>query len=574
MKKNSWIPVLFLTACYLLPLIFRPLFSPEEFRYAELAREMLVRGDLITPKLLDMRYFEAMPMSCWITAGSFKLFGQNAFALRLIPLLGSLGCAFLLWLWCRKRQFSSETGLTAALLYLGGSMTWFLGTFAVPDALFAMWTTAVTVSFAIALESGKLQEKLFFLAAAGIALGCGFLTKGVAAFALTLLPLIVYLLWQKRWKELLFCPWLPLLLALAVIAPWAMAIHKAEPDFWHHFGLIELSQRGAALVSGANAATFWLLLPFFFIGLFPAAFPVLSAMPHMRKNSWSDIRNAPEGRFAFVSLLLSLVVLTVFCGNQPSCVLPCFAPAAMLGALIMEKTDTERTPAALRRLTTVSSVLFIIIGSLILLAELFYLLWGTGFVPVLPLKIAVWTPFLTTAALGMIISGTIFFIYRRAKLPEPGSYFLLYGVVMLICVWFLPGFTAYYRMPEYELLEIASQLSAEKVDRPRIITYPKLMYSAAWCFKDSSVQLINSPGEMEYGHKNAVARGERPLVLNYNDVKQKLDDPKRKEGILIILLKEHIEHFNQHLPAGKQFTTAGDICAFHYPAQQEGKEKQ
>ena len=81
MKKNSWVAEE--EKDLLNQLIFRPLFSPEEFRYAELAREMLVRGDLITPKLLDMRYFEAMPMSCWITAGSFKLFGQNAFAVVL-----------------------------------------------------------------------------------------------------------------------------------------------------------------------------------------------------------------------------------------------------------------------------------------------------------------------------------------------------------------------------------------------------------------------------------------------------------------------------------------------------------
>ena len=573
MKKNIWMLVLFLVAMYLLPVIFRPLMSPDEFRYAEIPREMLVHNDFVTPKLLNMRYFEKTPLGYWLTAGSFKLFGQNAFALRLIPVLGALGGALLLGWWCRRRKYSAETALTAAFLYLGGSMTWLLGNFATLDSLFAMWTTAVTVCFALAMESRGFKEKIGYLATAGIALGCGFLTKGFLAYALPGISVFFYLLWQRRWKDFILLPWIPLIVSFLVIAPWALAIHKAEPDFWYYYVVCENLQRVTTGVTTQSAASFWLLIPFLFIGLFPAVFPVLSAMPHMGKNSWSELREAPETRFALVSLLFPLALLSIFSGKLPTYVLPCLAPAAMLGALIMDKTDTERTPASLRRLTTVSAVLFIIIGSLVLLAGLFYLLWGTGFIPSLPLKIAVWAPFLTTAALGMVISGTIFFIYRKSKLPEPGSYFMLYGVTMLICVCFLPGFTAYYKMPEYELLDIASQLSAEKVSRPRIITYSKLMHSVAWCFKDCTVQVINTPGEMEYGHKTAVARGERPLVLNYDEVKQKLDDPGRKEGLLIILLKEHIEHFNQHLPAGKQFTTAGEICAFHYPVKEKGKKQ-
>lgn len=42
-----------------------PLMDPDEGRYAEIAREMLERGDLITPTLNYVPYFEKPPLLYW-----------------------------------------------------------------------------------------------------------------------------------------------------------------------------------------------------------------------------------------------------------------------------------------------------------------------------------------------------------------------------------------------------------------------------------------------------------------------------------------------------------------------------
>jgi len=60
-----------------------PLIDPDEGRYAEIAREMLERGDLITPTLNYVVYFEKPPLLYWANAASMKLFGLNEFAARL-----------------------------------------------------------------------------------------------------------------------------------------------------------------------------------------------------------------------------------------------------------------------------------------------------------------------------------------------------------------------------------------------------------------------------------------------------------------------------------------------------------
>src|SRR5512138_226349 len=59
-----------------------PLIDPDEGRYAEIPREMLERGDFITPYLNYVKYFEKPPLHYWLNAISFGIFGENEFAAR------------------------------------------------------------------------------------------------------------------------------------------------------------------------------------------------------------------------------------------------------------------------------------------------------------------------------------------------------------------------------------------------------------------------------------------------------------------------------------------------------------
>ena len=77
----------------------------------------------------------------------------------------------------------------------------------------------------------------------GFACGIGFLTKGFLAFALPLLVIVPFMIWENRWKELFSCCWLPLGAALLTVMPWSLAGYLQAPDYWHYFFWVEHIKR-------------------------------------------------------------------------------------------------------------------------------------------------------------------------------------------------------------------------------------------------------------------------------------------------------------------------------------------
>src|ERR1700688_2640017 len=113
-----------LALLWFLPLNAPHLFDPDEGRYAEIPREMVVSGDWVTPRLDAIKYFEKPGLQYWATATAFTMFGQHPWSARLWPALcGYLG--LLLTFALARALFDQRTALLAvliqasALLYLG-----------------------------------------------------------------------------------------------------------------------------------------------------------------------------------------------------------------------------------------------------------------------------------------------------------------------------------------------------------------------------------------------------------------------------------------------------------------------
>lgn len=75
-----------------------PLVGPDEPRYAQVAREMFLRGDWVTPTLGAANWFEKPALLYWLQITAYKIFGVNEFAARFGSALFGLGTIFCLWI--------------------------------------------------------------------------------------------------------------------------------------------------------------------------------------------------------------------------------------------------------------------------------------------------------------------------------------------------------------------------------------------------------------------------------------------------------------------------------------------
>src|SRR5262245_23723920 len=77
---NSYIHVAALFAVSTLLFFGRlgcPLQEPEEPRYAEIARQMLEKGNLVVPVLHGLPYYDKPPLLYWLIMGCYALFGVH-----------------------------------------------------------------------------------------------------------------------------------------------------------------------------------------------------------------------------------------------------------------------------------------------------------------------------------------------------------------------------------------------------------------------------------------------------------------------------------------------------------------
>src|SRR5258708_1674818 len=68
------------------------LFEPDEGRYAEIPREMLVRGEWVVPYLEGQPYLDKPPLLYWLVMASYRLFGVHDWSARIVPALAVHGC--------------------------------------------------------------------------------------------------------------------------------------------------------------------------------------------------------------------------------------------------------------------------------------------------------------------------------------------------------------------------------------------------------------------------------------------------------------------------------------------------
>ena len=208
------------------------LVGADEPRYAQIAREMLVRHDYITPVLYGKPWLEKPALYYWRAMFSFKDFGVHDWSAR----LPSAEFAFILvvLIYLHMRRFRPGGQLDAALITV--SCAGIIG-----FARGASTDMQLAAPFCIGMLGWYAwyeTDKKFWLFDLYFFGGAATLAKGPVAPFMAFCIIFLFAALRKEWSLLRRTIWIPgILLYLAMVLPWFIAVQHRNPQFIRVFFL-------------------------------------------------------------------------------------------------------------------------------------------------------------------------------------------------------------------------------------------------------------------------------------------------------------------------------------------------
>ncbi len=223
------------TFCLLGALLFfvgleQPGFYDNEGRYAEVAREMLLTGDWLTPHMNGEVFLNKPPLMFWLTAGVFRLAGFTE-AARSVSGLATLFTLLLLYD-LGRRLWKPAAGLWSTAIFLTMSLTTVEARSLRPDALLTV-LLCLTLWGVVRIRQAEERRDPVGMAALWGGVGVAVMTKGLLGLALPVLAFAPALLLARETGEVrYYLRWPGLLLAAALVLPWHLAAGVVNEGFW------------------------------------------------------------------------------------------------------------------------------------------------------------------------------------------------------------------------------------------------------------------------------------------------------------------------------------------------------
>jgi 4-amino-4-deoxy-L-arabinose transferase-like glycosyltransferase len=338
-----------------------PLFTPDEGRYSEVAREMVVSGDYVTPRLNGVAFLDKPALYYWLQASAIKLFGLTEGALRFWP--GLIGVLSMLvtymtarLLYSRRAGWLSAIILATSPLYYGGSH------YANLDLEVAAWVADALMCFIAAMAGRAPEARTVLLLAAYVFAGLAALTKGLIGIAFPAMIIGAWILLLNRWYLLTQMRLVTgLAIFLLIAAPWYVLVQQANPAFLHFFFVTQQVSRFLTLQDFNSKAALWFYVPVVLAGFFPWTVFLVQAFADKCRRVWQD----RQGHAADLYLLLWLVIVFVFFSIPRSktvgYILPVFPVMALLvGSYVDSVWDNAKA-----RGVRAAGLAFILLGAVL-----------------------------------------------------------------------------------------------------------------------------------------------------------------------------------------------------------------
>jgi 4-amino-4-deoxy-L-arabinose transferase-like glycosyltransferase len=410
--------------------------GPDEPRYAEVAKEMHLSHDYITPRLLGQPWFEKPVLYYWLAASAYSLWGVNETAARFPSAAAAFLLTLTLFLGTRPilsfeiRWLSSiifATSLGAVVFSRAASMDMLLtATFSIAMILF--WVTLLDQSATPSIPRVVL---------AYLSLGLSVLAKGPVGVVLATAILFCYFWISGRWIEIkrLHLP-LGIALLVAVNLPWFLLCYRANGWAFIDIFLIHHNLLRFATNEFQHARPFWFYVPVVLGALLPWTFLLLPGSRSRELFNRDAWRHRPQGAILGVWIVIPFLFFAIARSKLPGYILPVLIPLSIvLGSSLFSASQQSPAAGSQKRMPWPLLGAFgleaLFFTSLLISSHQITLRFG------LTLNGLDWTIGITAALMIVILTGCLF--HRLGLYIAIGSHVLVMTVlVMISTLYFLP----------------------------------------------------------------------------------------------------------------------------------------
>jgi 4-amino-4-deoxy-L-arabinose transferase-like glycosyltransferase len=326
----------------------RPLYEPDEGRYAQIPQEMLMSGDWVVPHLNGFVYIEKPPLQYWMTSIAYSVFGVHDWSARLWIALAGWFTVVVIAVYVAKhrgRRASVRTwtfGIT--------SLIWMLVAHQLTlDTSLTLFTTIALIAYCESQASARTPPWLNY--AMWAALACAVLTKGFVALVLPAGAFVLYCVRNRDWRR-----WRSLhlvrgaIVLTLLIAPWMIAMQRRVPEFFDFFVVREHFLRYLTPIA-RRTEPWWFFIPLLIVGTMPWTGLLFKALFTAKRRF--DVNT----KFSDRDLLwISAVAIFLFFSVSNSKLVPYILPMApLLWVLACDSSEDETKDM---RASAVGSLLF------------------------------------------------------------------------------------------------------------------------------------------------------------------------------------------------------------------------
>ncbi len=271
----------------------RPFASPDEGRYVEIPREMVMTGDYVTPRLDGMKYFEKPPLFYWMQAASMKIAGIDEISMRFwVVLFAILGCLSVFYV--GAKCYSQNVGVMSAGILATSLIYYCHSRIIILDLVLSVLLCGSLWAFFLAFvkkNQSKIPKNYLIITMYVLsALAC--LTKGLIGAVLPGFVAFLWMLFTNNWKKLKEILYIPgILVFLAIFLPWHILSAQRNHDFLYYYFVVEHFLRYTTKFHGRYQPA-WFFIPIILAGMIPwTGFSLMSlknlAQKSIKKNSES-----------------------------------------------------------------------------------------------------------------------------------------------------------------------------------------------------------------------------------------------------------------------------------------------